>query len=88
MRLDDRFVMGGERKEKEEPDLVPCFQLEQLAGQETPGKMKGKIWEVQVKQGAEKGCRRPEDQELIQGTFCSFFNKFFHFYNLLFLNCS
>jgi len=33
MRLDDRFVMGGERKEKEEPDLVPCFQLEQLAGQ-------------------------------------------------------
>ena len=35
--------------------------------------MKGKIWEVQVKQGAEKGCRRPEDQELIQGTFCSFF---------------
>ena len=55
---------------------------------ETPGKMKGKIWEVQVKQGAEKGCRRPEDQELIQGTFCSFFNNFFHFYNLLFLNCS
>lgn len=30
--LDDRFVMGGERKEKEEPDLGPCVQLEQLAG--------------------------------------------------------
>lgn len=32
MRLDDRFVTGGERKEKEEPDLVPRFQREQRAG--------------------------------------------------------
>ena len=35
---------------------------------ETLRKMKRpdkKIWEVQGEQGAEKGCRRPEDQELM-----------------------
>ena len=63
---------------------------------ETLGKMKRpdkKIWEVQGEQGAEKGCRRPEDQELMtwfrEPLVLSFlFNIFFHFYNLLFLNCS
>lgn len=56
---------------------------------ETLGKMKSpdkKIWEVQGKQGAEKGCRRP-DQELMTWFRESFvlslffFNIFFHFYN-------
>lgn len=64
--LDDRFVMGEERRRKSQIWGL-CVQLEQLADGETLRKMKDpykKIREMQVKQGAEKD-RRPEDQKLM-----------------------
>ena len=39
--------------------------------------------------GGMQEARRSGTDNMIQGTFFFFFlNKFFHFYNLLFLNCS